>query len=71
MSKYNIYCKVNEDGSEFTLVAEKDGEVVDSQVEYSFEDVMIECYKFFRRVVEKYWPDTRFDSIEVNLNYKF
>lgn len=71
MSKYNIYCKVNEDRSEFTLVAEKDGEVVDSQVEYSFEDVMIECYNFFRRVVEKYWPDTRFDSIEVNLNYKF
>ncbi len=71
MSKYNIYCNVNEDGSEFTLIAEKDGEIVDSQVESCFEDVMIDCYNFFSRVCDKYYPDTRFDSLEVNLNHMF
>lgn len=70
-NSYKIYCKANEESSEFTLVAEKDGEIVDTQTEYCFEDVMIECYKFLNRVVEKYWPNTRFDSLEVNLNHKF
>ena len=70
-NKYKIYCKVNEDGSEFTLVAEKDSEIVKTQVECCFEDVMIECYSFFDKVIETYRPDTRFDSIEVNLNHTF
>lgn len=70
--KYVIYCvDVSNDKSEFELRCEKDGEIIERKVEYSFADVMIECYSFFRMIVEKYSPDTRFDILEVKLYNKF
>lgn len=70
--KLVIYSKPNEDGSEFELRCEKDGKIVEREGGlYSFEDVMIECYNFFRRVCDKYNLDTRSDILEVNLNYRF
>ena len=69
--KYVIYCKPNEDGSQFELRCERDGVIVERQTENCFEDVMINCFSFFNRVCEKYWPDTRVDTLFVNLNYQF
>jgi hypothetical protein len=70
--KLVIYSKPNEDRSEFELRCEKDGKIVEREGGlYSFEDVMIKCYDFFNRVCTKYNPDTRFDILEVNLNYRF
>ena len=69
--KFKIYCTTNEDHSEFTLVAECNGEVITTQTEHSFEDVMIKCYVFFQRIVTTYWPQSGVDTIEVNLSYKF
>jgi hypothetical protein len=71
--KYVIYCEdVSNDKSEFELRCERNGEIVEREGGlYSFEDVMIECYNFFRKVCDKYYPDTGIDILEVNLNYRF
>jgi hypothetical protein len=70
--KLVIYCEdVSKDKSEFELRCEKDGEIVERKIEYSFEDVMIDCYDFFRMVCDKYYPDTRHDILEVKLYNMF
>lgn len=56
---FKIYCTTNEDNSEFTLVGECDGEIIATQTECSFEDVMINCYNFFRDIVDTYCPAVR------------
>jgi hypothetical protein len=72
MRKFRMYCvEVSNDGSEFELRFEKDGEVVDSIIEYCFDDVLIDSYKLFEKNCEKYCFDTRFDSLEININYKY
>jgi hypothetical protein len=71
--KYVIYCEdISGDKSEFELRCEVNGEVKDSKRGYyCFEDVMIDCYNFFRMVCDKYWPDTRVDTLEVKLYNMF
>lgn len=68
MSKYVITCEdVSRDGGEFQLVCEKDEVVMKQRTEYSFEDVLIDCYEFFRECCEDFQIDTRFDSIVINI----
>lgn len=71
--KYVIYCEdVSNDKSEFELRCERDGEIVERKDGYyCFEDVMIDCYDFFRMVCDKYLPDTRCDILEVKLYNMF
>ena len=72
MSKYKIACEdVSCDGSEFLLVCKKDGKVVKSRTEYSFDDVLIEVYDFFRECFETFNIDTRFDSVDINICFKY
>ena len=70
--KLRMYCvEVSNDGSEFELRFEVDGELVDKKVEYCIDDVLSESYEFFRRNCEKYNFDSRFDTLSIELNYKF
>lgn len=69
---FKMYCKeIGNDGSEFELVFEIDGKIVDRQTEFSFQNVLIESEDFLVRNCEKYDYDSRFDSFEVSLNYIF
>jgi hypothetical protein len=69
--KFRLFIyEVEDDGSEFRLVFEKDGGWVDFKVEYSIDDCLIECYEFWRENCEKYGYDGRFDSLEIDLRYK-
>ena len=71
-SNYKIYCNdISGDGSEFELVFERDGKIVDSIVENSFHDILIESNNFFCKNCEKYGVDTRYDTLVVELVYKF
>lgn len=71
MRKFRMYfVDISNDGSEFELRFECNGEVVDRRVEYSVEDILFESYKFFRRNCEKFGFDSRFDSLSIELNYK-
>ena len=72
MSKHRIYCEdVSEDAGEFELRCEKDGEIVETKIEHCFEDVLIDVYEFFKECCENYDIDTRFDSIEIDINYQY
>lgn len=69
---FKLYCKeIGNDGSEFELIFEINGKVVDKQTEFSFQDILIESENFLVRNCEKYYYDSRFDSFEVSLNYIF
>lgn len=68
---YKIYCKPSPDHSEFTLIAERDDEIVFTQTYYCFEDVLIFAYDFLENVKTTFRPESRIDTIEVNLNYIF
>ncbi len=65
------YVDVSNDGSEFELVFKVDGRIVDIKTEYCFEDVLIDSSEFLNKNCEKYSYDSRFDSFEVNLSYRF
>ena len=69
---FKMYCReVSNDGSEFELVFEMDGKVVDRQTEFCFQNILFESEDFLTRNCEKYGYDTRYDSFEINLNYIF
>ncbi len=69
--KFRLFIvEVSNDGSEFDLVFEKDGEWVDFKRLYSIDDCLIECSEFWRENCEKYGFDSRFDSMEIDLRYK-
>lgn len=68
---FKIYCKdVSDEGSEFELRFVVDGQIVSTQTTYSFDDVLIISYDFFRENCEKYEYDSRFDELSVDLSYK-
>lgn len=72
MRNLRMYCvEVSNDGSEFELIFEVDGEIIDSRIEYSFDDVLYDSYKFFKECCEKINFDSRFDKFEINLEYKY
>lgn len=69
--KFRMYCvEVSNDGSEFELRFEIDGEIIDKKVEYCIEDCLIDSEEFFRKNCEKYNFDSRFDSLKVSLNFE-
>ena len=72
MRKFKMYCvEISNDGSEFELRFEKDSEIVDRIIEYSFDDVLYDSYNFFNKNCEKYGFDSRFDKLEINIDYKY
>ena len=66
-----IYCiEVSNDGSEFELRFEINGELVDKEVGYCIDDILFMSYEFYSKNCEKYNFDIRYDKLEINLNYK-
>ena len=63
--------EVSNGGSEFQLIFKVDDRVVDVKTEYSIEDCLYDSYEFFRKNCEKYEFDSRFDTLSIELNYKF
>ena len=71
MRKFRMYMEdVSNDCSEYELIFEINGEVVDKKVEYSVSDCLIDSYEFFKMNCQRYEFDSRFDGMEVNLNFK-
>ena len=71
MRKFRMYfVDVSNDCSEFELRFEFNGEVVDKKIEYSVDDILFESYNFFYRNCEKYGFDSRFDRLDIELNYR-
>ena len=71
MRKFRIYfVDISEDGSEFELRFEYNGEVVDRKIEYCVDDILFESYNFFKNNCEKYGFDSRFDRLSIELNYE-
>ena len=71
MRKFKMYCvEVSDDGSEFELRFEIDGEVVDKEVGYCMDDILFMCYNFYNKNCEKYNFDLRSDKLEININYE-
>ena len=72
MRKFKISCvEVSDDGSEFELRFELNGEIVERKTEYSFDDVLCDSYNFFKENCEKYKIDNRFDKLEINVSYAY
>ena len=70
--KLRMYCvEVEEDGSEFELRFEVNGKVVDKITGYCIEDILIYSNDFFRVNCEENNFDSRFDTLSIELNYKF
>ena len=69
--KFRMYfVDVSNDGSEFELRFEIDGEVVDKITGNCIEDILIYSPTVFTFNCEKYNFDSRFDSLSIELNYK-
>ena len=67
-----MYCvEVSNDASEFELRFEVNGKIVDHATEYSFQDVLITSAEFFKHNCEKVGFDTRFDHLEIKLDYTY
>ena len=67
-----MYCvEVSDDGSEFELRFEVNGELVDKKVGYCIDDILFFSYEFFVKNCEKYNFDIRFDTLNIELNYKY
>lgn len=70
--EFKCYCvDVSGDGSEFELVFEMNGKVVDKEVYYCMDDVLSSAYDMYRRNCEKYSFDSRFDKLVINISYRF
>ena len=70
--KLRMYCvEVSDDGSEFELRFEIDGEVVDKITGYCIEDILIYSPTVLTFNCEKYNFDSRFDTLSVELNYNY
>jgi len=73
MEKRNFrmyFVDISNDGSEFELRFECNGEVIDKKVEYSVDDILFVSYEFFKKNCEEVGFDSRFDSLSIELNYK-
>lgn len=70
--KFRMYCiDVDGDGSEFELVFEIDGRIIDIKTVYCFDDVLNESGEFFRKNCDVYNFDGRSDKLEVDLKFKW
>ena len=70
--KIKMYCvDVDNDGSEFEVRFEINGEILERETVYSFDDVLIVSYEFFKKNCEKYNFDSRRDILEVCLSYTY
>ena len=65
-----MYCEETH-GGEYDLVYEVNGKVVDRRFVGSFENVMLECYDFFKRNSEKYGLESRVNTLVVKLDHTF
>lgn len=54
-----------------SLFFEVDGEIVDSCCEDNINNILIESIEMYNRNCEKFGFDGRFDSMEIDLKYKF
>lgn len=69
--KFRMYVEeVSDDCSEFQLIFKIDDKIKDIKTEYSIEDCLYESYEFLRKNCEKYNFDTRFDKLEVNIDFQ-
>ena len=64
------FVDVSNDCSEFELRFERNGEVIDKQVEYSVDDILFVSYEFFKKNCETFGFDSRFDSLSIELHYE-
>ncbi len=72
MRKFKMSCvEVSDDGSEFELRFELNGEIVERKTEYSFDDVLIDSYEFFKTNCEAHNIDTRFDKLEISVSHTY
>ena len=70
--KFDCYCvEVSDDGSEFELIFEMNGNVVDKEVCYCIDDVLGSVHGMYKRNCKKYGFDSRFDKLDINISYKF
>ena len=70
--KIKMYCvDVDNDGSEFEVRFEINGEILERETVYSFDDVLIISYEFFKNNCVKYLVDPRRDTFEVCLSYTY
>ena len=69
--KFKIWVEeVSDDCSEFQLIFTFDDKIKDIKTEYSIEDCLYESYEFLRKNCEKYNFDSRFDKLEVKLEFQ-
>jgi hypothetical protein len=70
---FEIYCdKVSGDGSEFKLVLEIDNRVKEEKKGlWSFDDVLIVLYDFYKTSLEKYDFDGRRDTFDFCVEYSW
>lgn len=70
--KCKLYCvEVSDDGSEFELRFEIDGEIVKRKIEYSFDDILISSCDFLHDCYEGFGLDARWDVIDVELTHRY
>lgn len=62
--------EVGNDGSEFQLIFKIDDKIKDLKTEYCIEDCLDESSEFLKKICKKYNFDSRFDKLEVNLNFQ-
>lgn len=71
---YLLRCvEISDDGSEFKLVFMTNGGVVlkESESLYSFDDVLIVAYDFFKECCDGVSFDTRYDVLKVDISYSY
>lgn len=62
---------VADDQSEFAMVFVVDGEVVKERTEFSFDDVLISLYDFYKDCCDSIGFDSRYDRLVIDCRYAF
>jgi hypothetical protein len=68
--EFKIYCKEIDNGLRYKLILEMNKEIVKEEVYYGFDEVLCNVSIFYSKYLTEYEYDTRFDNIEVNINYE-
>ena len=69
--KFRFYVEeAGNDGSEYQLIFTIDDKIKDIQTEYCIRDCLTESDEFVNKNCEKYNFDSRFDGMEITLNFK-
>lgn len=71
-AKMKMYCvDVNNDAGSYELIFEVDGKVAEKKFCGAFENVMIDCYDFFKKCAKKYGLASIENSCEIKLEHTF